>query len=441
MQSFGSSGHLAVGGKGRKATSASSGALKVFLFGVTVGSLVSGFFSMGLSSHLLLSHDLEEVFEDESMLESPFPGGHHGAIKGTDEIEKPHSYTIRGAGGALCTDCEDALIRVSDEMMDIRKKLRTCEKESMERDEAEFTGTDEAVDKDDIDVFVGIQTGFSSESYEGTDFDYADRRRVIRKTWFKSQDPSFMALLKKHAMVVKFVIGFHADDMGKENAELEKESSKYGDIARLPVTESYGNLVEKSYEYFRWVMRHYNPKYIIKVDDDVYLKLNRVPSAIKQWYNQNVDYTGCMKTGPIQKDPKYKWFEPQHVLLGDESYFAHTWGSIYVLSARAARAILDIKKENLRYLANEDVTLGSWLLALKMNHYDDRRLCENHCGTSGVAFIDIPHPGLEPVKKRMLELHESDECMADENDFNVNLMPMVEVLHFTAENSQPIWAR
>ena len=437
MQSLGSSGHLA-GGKGRKATSASSGALKVFLFGVLVGSLVSGFFTMGLSSHMLLSRESEDVFEDEGLLESPFPGG---TVKGTDEIVEPHSYTIRGAGGALCTECEDALSRASDEAMDIREKLSRCEKESMERDEAEFKQEDAAAIKEDIDVFVGIQTGFSSDRDKGTDFDYSDRRRVIRKTWFKSQDPSFMAMLKKHAIVVKFVIGFHENDMGKEESDIEKEISKYGDIVRLSVTESYENLVEKSYEYFRWVIQHYNPKYIIKVDDDVYLKLNRIPAAVTQWYDQNVDYTGCMKTGPIQKDPKYKWFEPQHVLLGDESYFAHTWGSIYVLSGRAARAILDIKKESLRYLANEDVTLGSWLLALKMNHYDDRRMCENHCGRSGIALIDIPHPGLEPVKKRMLELHESDECRADENDFEAELLPMVEVLHFTAENSQPMWAR
>ena len=37
------------------------------------------------------------------------------------------------------------------------------------------------------------------------------------------------------------------------------------------------------------------------------------------------DYIGCMKTGPVIKSPKYRWYEPQHTLIGAE-YFAHAWG-------------------------------------------------------------------------------------------------------------------
>ncbi len=32
-----------------------------------------------------------------------------------------------------------------------------------------------------------------------------------------------------------------------------------------------------------------------------------------------------MKTGPVIKSPKYRWYEPQHTLVGAE-YFAHAWG-------------------------------------------------------------------------------------------------------------------
>lgn len=35
-------------------------------------------------------------------------------------------------------------------------------------------------------------------------------------------------------------------------------------------------------------------------------------------------------------DKKYRWYEPQHALLGSKSYFAHTWGSAYVLSGETA---------------------------------------------------------------------------------------------------------
>lgn len=38
-----------------------------------------------------------------------------------------------------------------------------------------------------------------------------------------------------------------------------------------------------------------------------------------------VDYVGCMKTGPVIKSNQYRWYEPQHALIGAE-YFAHAWG-------------------------------------------------------------------------------------------------------------------
>lgn len=37
------------------------------------------------------------------------------------------------------------------------------------------------------------------------------------------------------------------------------------------------------------------------------------------------DYVGCMKTGPVIKSNQYRWYEPQHALIGAE-YFAHAWG-------------------------------------------------------------------------------------------------------------------
>lgn len=48
-----------------------------------------------------------------------------------------------------------------------------------------------------------------------------------------------------------------------------------------------------------------------------------------------------------------RWYEPQHVLLGSKSYFAHTWGSIYVLSGEAAALLTAIQPSKLRYLSNE----------------------------------------------------------------------------------------
>ena len=61
------------------------------------------------------------------------------------------------------------------------------------------------------------------------------------------------------------------------------------------------------------------------------------------------------------RDPKLRWYEPQHVLIGDNTYFTHAWGSIYVLSDHAARTLAQVSAvvpEGLRFFNNEGKLLG-----------------------------------------------------------------------------------
>lgn len=340
---------------------------------------------------------------------------------------RPSSLTIRGEQGHACHECEKALSRVQEEYQITQKDLKICLDESMRRDEENFQSEEKF--QHEVDAFVGIQTGYTAERDLGTDYDYTIRRKTIRETWFRSDDLKLSLLLEKHKIVVKFVIGHHPSSL-EEDEKMKKEMEKYQDFLQLNIEEEYNNLVEKSRKFFLVVLKMYSPKYIIKVDDDVYLKLNRLPSVLSQWSMDRVDYTGCMKTGAIQADKRYKWYEEQHALLGDNTYFAHSWGSMYVLSHKAAKTISEIDEHALRYLANEDVTVGMWMLALEMKHFDDRRMCQNMCGSSGVGLFDIPTPGLIPVVERMRELHSSADCMADEDDFDVKVPKLTSAIQF-----------
>lgn len=40
--------------------------------------------------------------------------------------------------------------------------------------------------------------------------------------------------------------------------------------------------------------------------------------------------------------------------------------------------------------SNEDVTIGSWMLAMNVNHEDNRELCQSDCTSSFIAVWDIP---------------------------------------------------
>ena len=43
-----------------------------------------------------------------------------------------------------------------------------------------------------------------------------------------------------------------------------------------------------------------------------------------------------------------------------------------------------------RFFINEDVTVGAWMLAMNVNHEDNRDLCDPTCKSTSVAVWDIP---------------------------------------------------
>lgn len=88
--------------------------------------------------------------------------------------------------------------------------------------------------------------------------------------------------------------------------------------------------------------------------------------------------------------------------------------------------------------SNEDVTIGSWMLAMNVYHEDNRAICDPRCTPTSVAVWDIPKcsgkrvaisllvlaslftkkkmtkvgksPGLCRPATKMRELHKIDMC-------------------------------
>ena len=172
-------------------------------------------------------------------------------------------------------------------------------------------------------------------------------------------------------------------------------------------------------------------------------------------------------------------YEPQHVLLGGGSYFAHAWGSVYVLSGRVASDLAAIPSGALRRFANEgalrkrgwqvagastackglrlrhdcrsllasraavesaagrrpaarppaDVTIGSWLLAFNASHFDDRRLCEPACSATSLAVYDIPKcAGLCDAASQLPAMHATAECRAPPAGAATGELPLLKPL-------------
>ncbi|XP_042062218.1 probable beta-1,3-galactosyltransferase 13 [Salvia splendens] len=246
--------------------------------------------------------------------------------------------------------------------------------------------------------FVGVQTGFGS----------AGRRRALRQTWFPSNHQGLRRLEESTGLVFRFIIG-RTNDRGRMSA-LKEEVTKYDDFLLIDIEEEYSKLPYKTLAFFKAAYALYDSDFYVKADDDIYLRPDRLSLLLAKERSHSQTYLGCMKKGPVFTDPKLKWYEPLGHLLGRE-YFLHAYGPIYALSADVVASLVALRNDSFRMFSNEDVTIGSWMLAMNVNHEDSKLLCQAECSASSIAVWDIPKcSGLCNPEKKMLELHKLETC-------------------------------
>ncbi|PSS05861.1 Beta-1,3-galactosyltransferase [Actinidia chinensis var. chinensis] len=246
--------------------------------------------------------------------------------------------------------------------------------------------------------FVGIQTGFAS----------AGRRKSLRQTWMPSDQQGLQRLEEATGLAFRFVIGRTNDK--SQMLELRKEVVAYDDFMLLDIEEEYRKLPYKTLAFFKAAYALFDSEFYVKADDDIYLRPDRLSLLLAKERPHSQTYLGCMKKGPVFSDPKLKWYEPLSYMLGKE-YFLHAYGPIYALSAEVVASLVALKNNSFRMFSNEDVTIGAWMLAMNVNHEDNRQLCESECSPSSIAVWDIPKcSGLCNPEKKLLELHQQDSC-------------------------------
>ncbi|RAL49096.1 hypothetical protein DM860_015087 [Cuscuta australis] len=246
--------------------------------------------------------------------------------------------------------------------------------------------------------FVGIQTGFGS----------AGRRRALRRTWFPSDRQGLRKLEESTGLAFRFIIGRTSDK--SKMSELRSEVSQYDDFVLLDIEEEYSKLPYKTLAFFKAAYALFDSEFYVKADDDIYLRPDRLSLLLAKERSHSQTYLGCMKKGPVFTDPKLKWYEPLSKLLGKE-YFLHAYGPIYALSVDVVSSLVALRNDSFRMFSNEDVTIGSWMLAMNVNHEHNQELCQTQCTATSIAVWDIPKcSGLCNPDKMMLELHAKDIC-------------------------------
>ncbi|XP_019196941.1 PREDICTED: probable beta-1,3-galactosyltransferase 2 isoform X1 [Ipomoea nil] len=217
-------------------------------------------------------------------------------------------------------------------------------------------------------MVVGINTAFSSRK----------RRDSIRATWIP-QGEKLKKLEEERGIIMRFVIGHSATSGGILDRAIEAEDKKHGDFLRLEHVEGYLELSAKTKTYFATAVALWDADFYVKVDDDIHVNIGTLGATLARHRSKPRVYIGCMKSGPVLAQKGVRYHEPEHWKFGEEGnkYFRHATGQLYAISKDLATYI-SINQNMLHKYTNEDVSLGSWLIGLDVEHIDDRRLC---CGT------------------------------------------------------------
>ncbi|XP_030511436.2 probable beta-1,3-galactosyltransferase 2 [Rhodamnia argentea] len=261
-------------------------------------------------------------------------------------------------------------------------------------------------------MVIGINTGFSTRR----------RRDSVRETWMP-QGEKRKKLEKEKGIVMRFVVGRSMKPGGALDQAVDEEEKLYGDLLRLDHVEAYLELSAKTKKYFATAVSLWDAEFYIKVDDDVHVNLATLGMILAGHRWKPRVYVGCMKSGPVLARKGVKYHEPEFWKFGDmgNNYFRHATGQLYAISKDLA-SYISTNHDVLHKYANEDVSLGSWIIGLDVEHVDDRRLC---CGTppdcewkaiagsTCAASFDWRCSGICSSVERVKEVHEL--CGEDED--------------------------
>ncbi|KAG2581211.1 hypothetical protein PVAP13_6KG021225 [Panicum virgatum] len=212
-----------------------------------------------------------------------------------------------------------------------------------------------------------------------TTFANRKRRDSIRQTWMPQGDQ--LRRLEEKGAVIRFVIGRSENPNPNNEVDraIDAEDKEYHDILRLNHVEGYGGLPMKIQMFLSTALTTWDADFYVKVDDNVHVNIGITRSILARHRMKPRVYIGCMKSGPVVAKNDSKYYEPDHWKFGTDgnNYFRHATRQLYAVT-RDLATYISANRHILHKYSNEDVSFGSWLIGLEVEHVDERSLC---CGT------------------------------------------------------------
>uniref|UniRef100_A0A0A9EJ34 Hexosyltransferase n=1 Tax=Arundo donax TaxID=35708 RepID=A0A0A9EJ34_ARUDO len=173
----------------------------------------------------------------------------------------------------------------------------------------------------------------------------------VRKTWMS-------AVRKSSNVVARFFVALHGRK--EVNVELKKEAEFFRDIVFLPFLDNYDLVVLKTLAICEYGVHVVSAKYIMKCDDDTFIRLDSVVTEIKKVPSGRSLYIGNIN---VQHRPlRHGKWAVTYEEWPEEVYPAYANGPGYVISSNIADFIVsEFTKRKLRLFKMEDVSMGLWV--------------------------------------------------------------------------------
>ncbi|GMI78248.1 hypothetical protein like AT5G62620 [Hibiscus trionum] len=193
-----------------------------------------------------------------------------------------------------------------------------------------------------VDLFIGVLSA-------GNHF---AERMAVRKSWMQHK------LVKSSNVVARFFVAMHARK--EVNVELKREAEFFGDIVIVPYMDNYDLVVLKTVAICEHGARVAAAKYIMKCDDDTFVRVDAVINEAKNVHLDRSFYIGNINYyhTPLRSG---KW-AVTYEEWAEEVYPPYANGPGYILSSDIAHFIVsEFEKHNLRLFKMEDVSMGMWV--------------------------------------------------------------------------------
>ncbi|XP_077243815.1 galactosyltransferase family protein isoform X2 [Tasmannia lanceolata] len=166
------------------------------------------------------------------------------------------------------------------------------------------------------------------------------------------------------------------------NAVLKKEADYFGDIVILPFMDHYELVVLKTIAICEYGVRNLTAAYIMKCDDDTFIRVDSVLKEIKGISPKRSLYMGNLNLlhRPLRSG---KW-AVTYEEWPEEVYPPYANGPGYIISSDIARFVVSQHaNQSLRLFKMEDVSMGMWVeqfnssLAVQYSH--NWKFCQYGC--------------------------------------------------------------